>query len=123
MAMTGEKAALAMVGVGEVFQIMASMLPSPTTMERGGGDPERVAQLRRNRLQGAAISTLLLGGVAYFVGREDGTTGGVLFGFGMGSLGLFWYESERSLRRAERQHGRAGAGTVPATIFGRDRGF
>lgn len=104
--MNGEKAALAMVGVGEVFQIMASMLPSPTTMMQGGGDPERIAQLRRNRLQGAAISTALLGGVAYFVGKDDRTQGLVLFVFGMSTLWLFWHESERALRKAEE-----GAGT------------
>lgn len=101
MAMNGEKAALAMVGVGEVFQIMASMLPSPTTMMQGGGDPERIAQLRRNRLQGAAISTALLAGVAFFVGKDDAQTGWTLFLFGMGTLWLFWYESERALRKAE----------------------
>jgi hypothetical protein len=99
--MNGEKAALAMVGVGEVFQIMASMLPSPTTMMQGGGDPERIAQLRRNRLQGAAISTVLLAGVAYFVGKDDRMQGWVLFVFGMGTLALFMYESERALRKAE----------------------
>lgn len=101
MPMTGESAALAMVGVGEVFQIMASMLPSPTTMRQGGGDPDRIAQLRRNRLQGAVISTLLLGGVSYFVGKEDTQTGVILFGFGMATLALFIYESERALRYAE----------------------
>lgn len=106
--MTGEKAALAMVGVGEVFQIMASMLPSPTTMMRGGGDPERVGQLRRNRLQGAAISTALLGGVAYFVGKDDRTQGWVLFLAGMSTLALFWYESERALRAAEDGAGEEG---------------
>lgn len=106
--MNGEKAALAMVGVGEVFQIMASMLPSPTTMMQGGGDPERIDQLRRNRLQGAAISTALLGGVAYFVGKDDGQQGLVLFIFGMGTLALFWYESERALRKAESGVGRDG---------------
>lgn len=106
--MNGEKAALAMVGVGEVFQIMASMLPSPTTMLQGGGDPERLAQLRRNRLQGAVISTALLGGVAYFVGRDDRPTGWVLFLFGMGSLALFWHESERALTKAENGAGEAG---------------
>ena len=99
--MNGEKAALAMVGVGEVFQIMASMLPSPTTMMQGGGDPDRIAQLRRNRLQGAAISTALLGGVSYFVGKDDRMQGWVLFLFGMGTLLLFMYESERALRKAE----------------------
>jgi hypothetical protein len=106
--MNGEKAALAMVGVGEVFQIMASMLPSPTTMMQGGGDPERLAQLRRNRLQGAAISTLLLAGVAYFVGKDDAPTGWTLFLFGMGTLWLFWHESERALRKAEAGAGQQG---------------
>ena len=100
MAMTGEKAALAMVGVGEVFQIMASMLPSPTTMMQGGGDPERIKQLRRNRMQGAVISAILLGGVAYFVGKDDKQQGVILFIFGMGTLALFMYESEMALRKA-----------------------
>lgn len=108
MAMNGEKAALAMVGVGEVFQIMASMLPSPTTMMQGGGDPDRIAQLRRNRFQGALISTALLGGVAYFVGKDDRMQGWVLFAFGMGTLALFMYESERALRKAEEGVGRDG---------------
>lgn len=99
--MNGEKAALAMVGVGEVFQIMASMLPSPTTMMQGGGDPERIKQLRRNRFQGAAISTALLSGVAYFVGKEDRWQGWTLWLFGMGTLWLFMYESERALKKAE----------------------
>lgn len=108
MAMNGEKAALAMVGVGEVFQIMASMLPSPTTMMQGGGDPDRIAQLRRNRLQGAVISTALLAGVAYFVGKDDRMQGWVLFVFGMGTLALFMYESERALRKAEQGVGRDG---------------
>jgi len=87
---------------------MASMLPSPTTMMQGGGDPERIAQLRRNRLQGAAISTALLGGVAFFVGKDDRQTGWVLFLFGMGSLWLFWSESERALRKAEHGSGENG---------------
>lgn len=100
MAMNGEKAALAMVGVGEVFQIMASMLPSPTTMAQGGGDPERIKQLRRNRLQGAIISAVLLGGVSYFVGKEDTQQGVILFLFGMGALALFMVESEQALRKA-----------------------
>lgn len=108
MAMNGEKAALAMVGVGEVFQIMASMLPSPTTMMQGGGDPDRIAQLRRNRLQGAVISTVLLAGVSYFVGKDDRAQGWVLFIFGMGTLLLFMYESERALRKAESGVGRDG---------------
>ncbi len=98
--MNGEKAALAMVGVGEVFQIMASMLPSPTTISRDG-DPERIAQLKRNRLQGAVIAILLLLGVGYFVGRDDAATGVVLVSFGLSSLALFWYESERAFRMAE----------------------
>lgn len=106
--MNGEKAALAMVGVGEVFQIMASMLPSPTTMMQGGGDPERIAQLRRNRLQGAAISTALLAGVAYFVGKDDRLQGLILFVFGMSTLALFWHESERALRKAEAGSGHDG---------------
>jgi hypothetical protein len=89
-----------MVGVGEIFQIMASMLPSPTTMQQGGGDPDRLRQLRRNRLQGAVISVLLLGGVSYFVGREEPRIGATLFVFGVAALGLFWYESERALRKA-----------------------
>lgn len=100
MAMNGEKAALAMVGVGEVFQIMASMLPSPTTMATGGGDPDRINRLRRNRLQGAIISTALLGGVAYFVGKDDKQQGVILFLFGMGTLALFMFESEKALREA-----------------------
>lgn len=100
MAMNGEKAALAMVGVGEVFQIMASMLPSPTTMMQGGGDPERIKQLRRNRMQGAIISAVLLGGVSYFVGKEDRNQGLVLFIFGMSALALFMVESEQALRKA-----------------------
>ena len=101
MAMNGEKAALAMVGVGEVFQIMASMLPSPTTMATGGGDPDRIKRLRRNRMQGAAISTLLLGGVSYFVGKDDRQQGVILFGFGMATLALFMVESEHALRHAQ----------------------
>ena len=108
MAMNGEKAALAMVGVGEIFQIMASMLPSPTTMMQGGGDPERIKQLRRNRLQGAVISTGLLGGVAYFVGKEDTQQGVILFGAGMLTLAVFWIESERALRKAENGAGKQG---------------
>lgn len=100
MALNGEKAALALVGVGEVFQIMASMLPSPTTMMQGGADPDRIKQLRRNRMQGAVISTALLGGVAYFVGKDDSSQGWTLFVFGMGTLGLFMYESGRALRMA-----------------------
>lgn len=97
---SGEAAALALVGVGEVFQIMASMLPSPTTISRDG-DPERLAQLRRNRLQGAAMSILLLGGVSYFVGREDRNRGLILFVFGGTALALFWYESSRAFKMAE----------------------
>jgi hypothetical protein len=108
MAMNGEKAALAMVGVGEIFQIMASMLPSPTTMMQGGGDPERIAQLRRNRLQGAVISTTLLGGVAYFVGKDDRSQGWILFLAGMAALYLFWHESERALQMAEQGAGEDG---------------
>lgn len=98
--MNGEKAALAMVGVGEVFQIMASMLPSPTTISRDG-DPERIAQLKRNRLQGAVIAVLLLLGVGYFVGKDDQTTGFILVSFGLGSLALFMYESNRAFAMAE----------------------
>jgi hypothetical protein len=108
MAMNGEKAALALVGVGEIFQIMASMLPSPTTMMQGGGDPERIKQLRRNRMQGAVISTLLLGGVSYFVGQEDRSQGIILFAAGMGTLAIFMFESERALRKAENGAGRSG---------------
>lgn len=108
MAMNGEKAALAMVGVGEVFQIMASMLPSPTTISRDG-DPERIKQLKRNRQQGAVMAILLLLGVGYFVGRDDQTTGVILVGFGLGALGLFWYESNRAFSMAE-QKGNMGLG-------------
>ena len=115
--MTGEKAALAMVGVGEGSMEAMIWNTSPTTMERGGGDPARVAQLRRNRLQGAVISILLLGGVSYFVGREDPTTGAVLFSFGLGSLALFWYESERALRKAESN------GSGASDVFGADSGY
>ena len=80
---------------------MASMLPSPTTMMQGGGDPERIKQLRRNRMQGAVISAVLLGGVAYFVGKEDTQQGVILFIFGMGTLALFMFESEQALRKAQ----------------------
>lgn len=97
---SGEAAALALVGVGEVFQIMASMLPSPTTISRDG-DPERIAQLKRNRLQGAIMAILLLLGVAYFVGKEDAMKGLVLAGFGGSALLLFWYESSRAFKIAE----------------------
>lgn len=110
MAMTGEKAALALVGVGEVFQIMASMLPSPTTMMQGGGDPDRIKQLRRNRMQGAVMSTLLLGGVAYFVGEDDKAQGWILFLAGMSALGVFMYESNRALK-------------IAADGFGEDGGY
>lgn len=109
MAMNGEKAALAMVAVGEVFQICASMLPSPTTMLQGGGDPERIAQLRRNRLQAAVMSTLLLSGVAYFVGKDgDHGQAWVTWFFGVGTLALFWYETERALKKAEQGGGQQG---------------
>jgi uncharacterized PurR-regulated membrane protein YhhQ (DUF165 family) len=105
--MNGEKAALAMVAVGEVFQICASMLPSPTTMMQGGGDPERIAQLKRNRLQAAVMSTLLLTGVAYFVGTDgDHGQAWTVWIFGMATLALFYYETERALKKAE-----AGAGS------------
>ncbi len=98
--LTGESAALAMVGVGEVFQIMASMLPSPTTISRDG-DPERIAQLKRNRKQGAAMSVGLLFGVGYFVGRDDSTTGTIMVLFGLAALALFWHESDRAFAMAE----------------------
>jgi|SRR5215469_1256803 len=99
--LSGESAALALVGVGEVFQIMASMLPSPTTARMGGNHPERISQLRRNEIQGAVIALSLLGGVAYFVGREDKQTGVLLFGFGAATLALFLFEYERALRMGE----------------------
>lgn len=108
MQLTGEAAALAMVGVGEVFQIMASMLPSPTTISRDG-DPERIAQLKRNRLQGGGMALALLFGVAYFVGRESRINGIVLAVFGASALGLFWYESSRAFKMAE-QKGTMGHG-------------
>lgn len=106
--LTGEEAALAAVGVGEIFQIMASMLPSPTTMRQGGGDPERIKQLRRNRLQGAIISVILLSGLSYFVGREKPQMGWILFTFGTATLALFLFESERALRMAENGAGKSG---------------
>lgn len=98
--LSGESAALAMVGVGEVFQIMASMLPSPTTISRDG-DPERIQQLKRNRKQGAFIAVALLLGVGYFVARDEPTAGIIMVGFGLASLGLFMYESERAFKMAE----------------------
>lgn len=106
--LSGEEAALAAVGVGEIFQIMASMLPSPTTMMQGGGDPERIKQLRRNRLQGAVISIILLSGLSYFVGREKPQMGWILFGFGAATLALFMFESGRALNKAENGAGRQG---------------
>jgi hypothetical protein len=98
---TGEAAALALVGVGEVFQIMASMLPSPTTAMKGGNDPSRIKQLRRNEIQGAVIAISLAGGVSYFVGKEDKSTGILLFTFAALTLALFLYEYERALKLAE----------------------
>ena len=76
-------------------------------MMQGGGDPERLKQLRRNRLQGAIISLLLLGGVAFFVGKDDSQQGWVLFLAGGSTLALFWYETERTLRKADQAGGGA----------------
>lgn len=100
MKITGESAALGLVGVGEVFQIMASMLPSPTTAMKGGNDPARIKQLRRNEIQGAIIAISLAAGVSYFVGKDDKDAGILLFSFASGTLALFLYEYERALRLA-----------------------
>lgn len=101
--------AFSLVIIGEIFQIMASMLPSPTTMMQGGGDPERIKQLRRNRMQGAIISIILLSGASYFIGKADKQTGMVTFTVGLAALSLFMFESERALRKAESGSGARGA--------------
>ena len=69
----------------------------------GGNDPKRVAQLRRNEMQGAVIALSLAGGVAYFVGRDDKQTGILLFAFAFGTLALFLYEYERALKLGENE--------------------
>lgn len=100
MAISADRAALAMVGVEGVFQIMAGMLPSPTTMAEGGASPERIKRLRRNRIQGGTLALGLLGAVSYFVAKEDRAAGWFLLIFGLLGFGLFWYESGQALRDA-----------------------
>ncbi len=103
--MKSENAALAVIGIAEVFQIMAANLPSPTTMRTGGSDPRRMAQLKRGLVIGGVTAVALTAGVSYFTYEDDPDAAIFLFVGALLALGVFVYESKRALDLAKSEGG------------------
>lgn len=99
--MNPEVAALVLLGLAEVPQVMSAFLPSPTTAYMGGAHPERVAMLRRGEIIGSAVSLSIAAAVSLIASKTAGAKAWWVFFGAIIVLVIFLFEYERALRLGE----------------------
>jgi hypothetical protein len=104
-----QEAALTLLALAEVPQVMSAFLPSPTTAYQGGAHPKRVEWLRRGEIVGSAVALAIAVAIWRLTGSAFPMIGAVIV------LAIFLYEYERAIRQ-----GMAEASTAKDT---EDSGF
>lgn len=93
--MNPENAALMLLAMAEVPQVMSAFLPSPFTAATFGGT-EKAHWLRRGEVIGSLVALGIAGAISVLLKRPEPFVGAVLV------LAIFLWEYERALREGAR---------------------
>lgn len=92
-----QDAALFLLALAEVPQVMSAFLPSPFTAATFGGTP-KAHWLRRGEVVGSLVSVGIAGSIALVTKRWAPLAGGLLV------LGVFLWEYEKALKAGEQEN-------------------